>query len=82
MSIKGLRELYQKHNCLFIFVFFVGSLLILYSILFIFYSENNEYLTHRKGPSLKRRNAFKKDEIDKILNNIKRMKNLKVKSDE
>jgi hypothetical protein len=82
MSIQTVRELYYKNYTWIVLVVIIATLFLLYSLLFIFYQESQDVIERRKGPSLKRRNAFKPGEIEKILKNIKRMKNLRIKPDE
>lgn len=78
MNINYLRELKRKNYAIYIFIMIIASLLTIYLILFFFFRNSNDYLERRIGRTLKRRNAFKPGEIEKIMKNIKIMRNLRV----
>jgi len=71
-------ELIRKNYAVYIFIIIIALLLSIYSILFVFYRNTNVIDERRMYQSLKRRNALKPDEIEKIMKNIKMMKNLRV----
>ena len=75
-----LNEFKQKHYSLYIFTVVIGLIVVLYTILFVFYMSNQDIFTAR--PKLQRRNAMKPGDIEKILKNIKIMKNLRVRGKE
>lgn len=76
MSINSLKEIRRKYPGAVMLMLFLLLILTIYMILFIFYSRNN--IEELKYPPLKRRNALKPGEIDKILKNIRRIKNLRI----
>jgi hypothetical protein len=76
MSINSLKEIRLKYPGAVMLMLFLLLILTIYMILFIFYSRNN--IEELKYPPLKRRNALKPGEIDKILKNIRRIKNLRI----
>jgi len=77
MSINSLNEIKRKHPAAIMLMLFLLLVLTIYMILFLIYSRNN--IEEIKYPPLKRRNALKPGEIDKIMRNIKRIKNLRLK---
>ena len=76
MSINSLNEIKRKYPGSVMLMLFLLLILTIYMILFLFYSRNN--IEELKYPPLKRRNALKPGEIDKIIRNIKRIKNLRI----
>lgn len=76
MSINSLNEIKRKHPGAIMLMVFLLLVLTIYMILFLFYTRNN--IEEIKYPPLKRRNALKPGEIDKIMRNIKRIKNLRL----
>ena len=82
MTIKTLQDFKGNYPGVYMLVLFILLIVTLYTILFLFYSKKDSAQFEGRGPPLRRRNAFKPGEIEKIMNNIRRLKNLRINDDE